>query len=66
LSLERQDYRAALICAVLANIHRDPKRSQPFSPAEFLPGYQKKENQTPDQMLNVIQIYQRYFEVKDG
>jgi len=50
---------------VLANIFRDP-RKLPFSPAEFLPGYQKKENQTPDQMLNVIQMYQRYFEVKDG
>jgi len=31
-----------------------------------MPGYQKKETQTPDQMLNVIQMYQRYFEVKDG
>jgi len=49
----------------LANIFRDP-RKLPFSPAEFLPGYQKKETQTPDQMLNVIQMYQRYFEVKDG
>ena len=66
LSRERQDYRAALICAVLANIHRDPKRSQPFTPDCFMPGYHKKETQTPGQMLKVIQMYQHYFEVKDG
>ena len=66
LSIERQHYHAALICAVLANIHRDPKKSQPFSPADFMPGYRKKEPQTPQQMLNVIQMYQCYFEVKDG
>lgn len=37
-ALERADYRAGLICAVLANINRDPKRrSQPYEPADFMP-----------------------------
>lgn len=35
---ERQDYRAALICSVLAEINRDPeKKSTPFSPWDFMP-----------------------------
>jgi len=33
---ERQDYRAALICAVLANINRK-KNSRTFQPRDFMP-----------------------------
>lgn len=66
LSIERQHYHAALICAVLANIFRDPKKSQAFTPDDFMPGHKTKQTQTPQQMLNVIQMYQHYFEAKDG
>lgn len=50
------DYRAALICAVLANIHRNPKRRhKPFVPQDFMPGKgkAKSQKQTPDEMLEV-------------
>lgn len=45
------DYRAALICAVIANCHRDPK-SQPLKPADFMP--QKKREQTPEDMYAMV------------
>lgn len=35
---EREMLGHAMVCSVLANIHRDPKkRHQPFSPADFMP-----------------------------
>lgn len=36
--MERQDFHAALVCAVLANVNRDPKR-EPFTPSDFMPSY---------------------------
>jgi hypothetical protein len=27
----------SLICAIIANAHRDPKKSRPFKPADFNP-----------------------------
>ena len=36
-NLERQDFRSALICSVLANIYRDAKkRPEPFTPQDFM------------------------------
>ena len=38
INLERQDYHAALICALLANIYRDSdKKPEPFQPSDFMP-----------------------------
>jgi len=57
---ERADWRAGLICSVLANIHRDPKRSRTFKPQDFMPVYAKStegkpqevsENQMLEQMM---------------
>jgi len=61
LDNKRQDFHAGLICAVLANIHRS-KDSKVFKPEDFMPA----EEQTPDQMLEKIKMYQNYFEVIDG
>lgn len=45
------NYRAALICAVLANTVRDPKRkARPFVPDDFMPG-SKSRKQTAKQMF---------------
>lgn len=34
----QEDFRAGQICAVLANVNRDPKaRREPFSPRDFMP-----------------------------
>ncbi len=51
--MERADYHAALICAVLANINRDPKRTpRAFTPADFMPTLQREESPDPDDHLN--------------
>ena len=43
IAIERQDYHAALICTVLANINRNPKRTpRAFAPVDFMPGVAAK------------------------
>lgn len=38
IAIERQDYHAALVCMVLANVYRDPKRKpQPYTIDDFMP-----------------------------
>ena len=37
LGESRADMRAGMICATIANVHRDPKRSEPFDPFMFMP-----------------------------
>lgn len=56
---ERADYRAGLICAVLANINRDEKkRSKPYEPADFMPQPSKPTApQTPEQMLKIVEFW---------
>lgn len=34
---DRKFFRAGIIAATLANIHRDPDRTAPFSPQDFMP-----------------------------
>lgn len=51
------NWRAALVCAVLANIYRDTKRkSQPFTPEDFMPGHEKEEPQTVEQMESTLKM----------
>jgi hypothetical protein len=39
---QRADARAALVCSVLANVNRDPKkRSSPYHVSDFMPGAAK-------------------------
>jgi len=55
------NYRTALVCAVLANTSRDPKRKrQPFVPDDFMP---RKEHvgQTPGQMFAAVQLLNAAF-----
>jgi hypothetical protein len=59
---ERQDYRTGLICSLIANIHRNPKkRSQPFSPDDFMPGKHNKPIQTPGQKLHTVKLLNAAF-----
>ena len=48
------DYRAALICTIMANVWRDSK-TKPFTPEDFMPG-KKHTKQTPEQMLAAVQM----------
>lgn len=48
------DYRAALICTVMANMWRDSK-TKPYKPSDFMPE-QKPKKQTPEQMLMAVKM----------
>ena len=58
---ERLDYRAALICALIAETHRNIKEHpKPFTPEDFMPGRADKETepkqqQTVEDMLGIMQ-----------
>ena len=48
----RIDARFALVCAVLANVNRDPKRSpQPYAVEDFMPGQRPQTRQEFDARL---------------
>lgn len=57
-NIERQDFRAGLICAVLANINRDPKKSKVFTPQDFMPSKPKPAApaQNPEEMFELINL----------
>lgn len=62
---ERADLRAAQICAILANVHRDKKkRPKPFQPKDFMFAFDRSPGavrQTPEQikqtMFMLMSIY---------
>lgn len=60
------NYRAALICSVLANIWRG-KNVKAFKPEDFMPG-RKQGRQTPEQMFATVQLLNATFggSVKEG
>lgn len=50
---EMLNYRGALICSIIAEVNRDPKkRSKPFTPSDFMP--KKKMKLTDKQMTDQI------------
>lgn len=48
------DFRAAKVCAVMANIWRDSK-TRPFTIEDFMPS-KKHKRQTPEQMLIAVRM----------
>ncbi len=56
---ECQDYRAALVCSILAEVNRDrKKRKKPFTPADFMPKRREEPRQvlTSDQLLSRLKV----------
>ena len=50
------NYRTALICSLIANTARDPKRKRtPYTPQDFMPGTQHSP-QTAKQMLATVKV----------
>lgn len=48
---ENNDLRSALICSLLANIHRDiKKRQKPYEPKDFMPQRRPRKLKTDEQM----------------
>jgi len=56
---KKLDSRTALICTVLANINRNPKKkSKAFTVEDFMPKYEKvKETQTAEEMLETVKLW---------
>lgn len=56
LAEERKDYRAAMICAVMANLW-SAKGSRRYEPKDFIPTERK--GQTPEEQLAIVKNYMR-------
>ncbi len=59
INQEWLNYRTALICSVLANTVRDPKRKRtPYTPQDFMPGKkQLQSKQSAKQMLSTVKMW---------
>jgi hypothetical protein len=52
---QRADWRAGMICAVIANSFRDPKKGKTFKPEDFMPRIGKKKGgQTTEDQLGMV------------
>jgi len=58
---KKLDSRAALICAVLANINRNPKKkSKAFTVEDFMPKYEKVRGiKSPEEMLETVKLWNK-------
>lgn len=57
---ERLDWRAALICSMLANIYRDTKKHpEPFTPWDIIPRHRQEVEKelTPEESLAEVQRF---------
>ena len=56
---KKLDSRTALICTVLANINRNPKKkSKSFTVEDFMPKYEKaKETKSAEEMLETVKLW---------
>lgn len=57
--LEWSDFQSAKICAILANINRDPKKSEIYSTEDFMvTGMANRgQKQSPDDMLEIVKFW---------
>lgn len=53
------NYRAALVCSVVANVFRG-KNVKPFKPDDFMPK-RKTKDQTPEQILATVELLNAAF-----
>ena len=66
---EVDDLRAGIVAATVANASRDPKhRRKPYQPADFMPKHApapEKTEQSPEEQLRIIQMWQAAFAARD-
>jgi len=65
MKLERDSYQTALICSVLCNINRDPKRGKTYKPEDFMPRKGRKKPQTAEGILEKVKQWQALFEARE-
>jgi len=58
---KKLDARTALICAMLANINRNPKkRSKAFTVEDFMPKYEKERQvKSAEEMLETVKLWNK-------
>jgi len=58
---KKLDSRAALICTVLANINRNPKKKRkPFTVEDFMPKHEKeKQVKSAEEMLETVKLWNK-------
>jgi hypothetical protein len=61
--IERQDWRAAMLASVIANVNRGPD-TEPFQPIDFMP-FHKKEPAKPTDLLAKIEQLNAVFGGRD-
>jgi len=68
MKLERDSYQTALICSVLCNINRDPKKGKTYKPEDFMPRKVRVRESKPvtaEILLNRVKQWQALFEAKE-
>ena len=55
---EVEDWRAALVASVIANVNRDPKKGKVFQPTDFMPRYERPsvEEQSWEQQARLLAL----------
>lgn len=65
----RDDYRVAILTALMANVYRDQKtRREPYVPEDFMPRFGESDGeqaQTPEEMLMVVEMLNVAFGGRD-
>jgi len=52
---ERSDLQAGIIASTIANVNRDPKKGEPFKPADFMPFVKiEKPVQSPKTQMGIL------------
>jgi len=64
LGPERGDLRAGIVASLIANVNRDPDKSSPFSPADFMP--YSKPLQTAEDQIGVARMIQEAQEAMEA
>lgn len=54
---ERADLRMGIMASVIANAHRDPKKSRPFKPRDFMPNFDPPKQQDVRTMEARLRAY---------
>jgi flagellar basal body rod protein FlgC len=64
---EPADMRAGIVASTIANVNRDPKKQRkPYHPSDFVVtwGAREKPEQTAEDQLRIIQMFQAAFAAK--
>src|SRR5690606_3853501 len=65
---EVEDWRAAMVASVIANVNRDPKKRKPYEPKDFMPRYEapQVQEQSWEERARIMEMWARAFEAKFG